>query len=185
MPVVPPDTRSHRPRTGRRAVGAVVALVAVGSALTGCAGVEQSGTPAQQVTTWMNGAGGNGIGNVEVDARNVDLALRDHNSAAAVREVCDLLSNDAQTAIGNLPAPDNPLTDELNTAYMDATDAGDDCYNGAGGNTRLLDRSAAERARLVTLLATAVARYESVTGRVPTTETTQPQGNSDPFSGGT
>ena len=185
MPASAPVGRSHGRRAGRLAVGSLVVLVATGTVLGGCAGQEQSGTPAQQVTTWMDGAGGSGIGNVEVDARNVDLALRDHNAAAAIREVCDLLSNDAQTAIGNLPAPDDTLTDELNSAYMDATAAGDDCYHGAGGNAGLLKRSAAERAHLVTLLATAAARFESVTGHVPTTETTAPQGNSDPFSGGT
>ena len=81
-----------------------------------------------------DGAGGSGIGTVEVDSKNVDLALSKHNKPAAIKEVCALLSNDAQTAIGNLPTPDQQLTDDLNTAYEDATAAGDDCFNGAGGN---------------------------------------------------
>jgi hypothetical protein len=131
------------------------------------------------------GGGGSGIGDVEVDSRNVDLALSRHNKPAAVREVCALLSNDAQTAIGNLPAPDDVLTNELNSAYMVATSAGDDCYNGADGNRSLLARSASERTRLASLLAVAVAHIESVTGQTPTTDTTTPQGNDDPFSGGT
>ncbi len=133
----------------------------------------------------MDSVGGSGVGNVEVASRNVDLALSQHNSAAAIREVCALLSNEAQTSIGNLPAPDNTLTDDLNTAYMDATAAGDDCYNGASGDAKLLERSAAERVKLAGLLATAVQYVQSVTGRTPTTDTTTPQGNSDPFSGGT
>ena len=139
-----------------------------GHASAGCAGQEQSGTPAQQVTTWMDGGRADpASATVEVDARNVDLALAEHNRPAAIREVCDLLSNDAQTAIGNLPTPDDQLTDDLNTAYMDATAAGDDCYNGADGNARLLGRSAAERARASPCWPPPSQHIESVTGHDP------------------
>jgi len=171
-------------RPGRAALTAVAAL-ALAAPFGGCAGQEQSGTPAQRVTTWMNGAGGSGIGNVEVDSRNVDRALATHNAPAAVREVCALLSDDAQTAIGNLPAPDDRLTNQLNTAYLDATAAGDDCYHGASGDATLLARSAAERAKVLGQLAAAVRYVASVTGRTPTTATTAPQPNGDPFGGGT
>ncbi len=164
-------------------VGAVATAVAL--TLGGCAGQEQSGSASQRVATWMQGGGGSGIGNVEVASRNVDLALAEHNSAAAVREVCALLSNEAQTAIGNLPAPDDQLTNQLNTAYLDATAAADDCYKGAGGNTTLLAKSATERAKLAGLLATAVDHVRSVTGHTPTTDTTAPQGGGDPFGGST
>jgi hypothetical protein len=162
-----------------------LAVLVTAAALGGCAGQEQSGTPAHRVTTWMDSVGGSGIGNVEVASRNVDLVLAGHNSAAAVREACALLSNEAQTAIGNLPAPDDQLTTQLNDAYVVATAAGGDCYNGAAGDPRLLVRSAAERTRVAGLLATAIDHVRSVTGRTPTTETTSPQGSSDPFGGGT
>jgi len=180
----PGHRTDRRVRFGRGAVVGVAALVASG-VLGGCAGQEQSGTPSQRVSTWMQGGGGSGIGNVEVATRNVDLALSQHNSAAAVREVCSLLSNEAQTSIGNLPAPDDQLTNQLNTAYMTATAAGDDCYHGASGDTRLLARSAAERTRALAQLVTAVGYVRSVTGHTPTTGTTAPQGGGDPFSGGT
>lgn len=164
----------------------VAAAVLVGpAALAGCAGQEQSGTPSQRVTTWMRSVGGSGIGNVEVAARNVDLALARHNAPAAVREVCALLSNETQTSIGNLPSPDDRLTDQLNSAYMVGTAAGDDCYNGAAGDAKLLARSAAERARMLKMLAVAVQQYESVTGHTPTTDTTVPPDDGDPFAGGT
>ncbi len=170
----------------RRALGVVLGCCALAGTLAGCAGEESSGTPAQQVTTYMSqGGGGSGIGNVEVDSRNVALALAQHNKPAAIREVCALLSNDAQTAIGNLPTPDDQLTDALNSAYMVATSAGDDCYNGANGDAKLLARSAAERAKLATMLAAAVAQVTQITGRTPTTDTTvPPSGNGDPFAGG-
>ena len=45
---------------------------------------------------------------VEVDSRNVDLALAHHDPTAAVSTVCALLTNDAATAIGNLPDPRPP-----------------------------------------------------------------------------
>ena len=163
-----------------------VAALAVAFLVGGCAGQEQSGTPAQRVSTWMvAGGGGSGIGNVEIDAENVDLALAKHNAPAAIKEVCALLSNDAQSAVGILPTPDQELTTALDTAYVDATAAGDDCYNGASGNARLLARSAAERTRLHSLLAVATQRVEAVTGHTPTTDTTvPPTGGGDPFAGG-
>jgi hypothetical protein len=159
-------------------------LVAV--ALGGCAGQEQSGPPARQLSTWLrDGGGGSGIGNVEIASRNVDLALAQHNKPAAIKEVCALLSNDAQSAIGNLPTPDEQLTSALNAAYVVATSAGDDCYNGAAGATRLLARSAAERVKLFSLLAAAIRRAAEVTGQTPTTDTSvPPTGGGDPFAGG-
>jgi len=181
--------RGRRRSDGRRwgLVLLSVALVVGAVALGGCAGQEQSGDPAQRVTTWVDqGGGGSSVGNLEVDTKNVDLALSQHNKPAAIREVCDLLSNDAQTGVGNLPTPDDQLTNDLNNAYVDATNAGDDCYNGAGSNAALMAKSATERVRLSALLKIAVQRMETVMGRTPTTDTTvPPTGGGDPFAGGT
>jgi hypothetical protein len=174
-----------RPRH-RGATALVLGSLALAAAVGGCAGQEQSGPPAQQVSTWLrDGGGGSGIGNVEVDSRNVDLALSQHNKPTAIKEVCALLSNDAQSAIGNLPTPDDQLTTALNAAYVDATAAGDDCYHGADGDARLLARSAVERVKLFTLLAAAIQRAADVTGHTPTTNTSvPPTGSGDPFAGG-
>ena len=174
-----------RPRF-RGATLLVPGALALAVALGGCAGQEQAGPPAKQLSTWLrDGGGGSGIGNVEIASRNVDLALAQHNKPAAIKEVCALLSNDSQSAIGNLPTPDGRLTTALNAAYVVGTSAGDDCYNGAGGNTRLLARSTAERVKLFTLLAAAVRRAAEVTGQTPTTDTTvPPTGGGDPFAGG-
>ena len=170
----------------RGAAVLVSGALALAVTLGGCAGQEQSGPPAERLSTWLrDGGGGSGIGNVEVASKNVDLALAQHNKPAAIKEVCALLSNDAQSAIGNLPTPDGQLTEALNAAYMVGTSAGGDCYNGASGDTRLLARSAAERGKLFTLLAAAVRRAAEVTGRTPTTDTTvPPTGGGDPFAGG-
>jgi hypothetical protein len=164
----------------------LAALLLAAVALAGCAGQEQSGTPAVRVSTWVSGAGGgSAIGSIEVDSRNIDLALAHHNSPAAIKEVCALLTNDAETAIGQLPTPDNQLTDDLNNAYTDGAAAGDDCYKGAGGTASLLKRSAEERKKLIPLITTALDRIVALTGHTPSTSTTQPADNSDPFGGDT
>jgi len=163
-----------------------MAVVIAGSlALVGCAGQEQSGTPSARVSTWVSGAaGGAAIGTLEADSANIDQALAHHDAPAAIKTVCALLTNDAETAIGNLPTPDGQLTNDLNDAYQKGAAAGDDCYGGASGNASLLKRSAEERAALLPLLTTALDRIASVTGRTPSTSTTQPDGScSDPFGG--
>ena len=134
---------------------------------------------------WVRaGGGGTSIGTVEVDSRNITHVIAAHNSAAAVKEACALLTNDAETAIGNLPTPDTKLTDELNTAYTEAAAAGDDCYDGAGSNAGLMAKSARARSRFQSLMDTAVSRIVTVTGATPPTSTTQPSGDSgDPFAG--
>ena len=112
------------------------------------------------------------------------LALPRHDPAGAVKTACALLTNDAETAIGNLPTPDTQLTDELNSAYEDAAAAGDACYQGASGQSSLLRRSAAERSKLGPLLAVAVDRIETLIGHTPSTSTTEPDGSCpDPFAG--
>jgi outer membrane murein-binding lipoprotein Lpp len=149
--------------------------------LAGCA--SQSASPSVRVSNWVSDvSGGAAIGTLKVDSANVDLALAHHEPPAAIRTVCALLTNDAETAIGNLPAPDDQLTTDLDNAYEKAAAAGDDCYAGAGGESRLLRRSATERSALLPLLTTAVDRIEAITGRTPSTSTTAPTGGcSDPF----
>ncbi len=142
--------------------------------LVGCAGPGAPAHPAKAVSSWMTGpGGGSAIGQVEADGRNVDLVLDRHDPSSAVRTACALLTNDALTAIGNLPTPDLTLTDDLNNAFTVASAAGKDCYNGASGDASLLRRSATERAKLVSLLAVAVDRVEAITGHAPSTSTTE------------
>lgn len=162
----------------------LVVTVAGAGMLGGCAGQEQSGPPAARVAAWVSGGGGGAsIGTLRVDAANVEQALARHDAPAAVKEVCALLTTDAEAANGNLPTPDTVLTDELDTAYEDAASAGNDCYAGAGGNAALLARSARERARLASELDTAVGRITLVTGQAPSTSTTRPADAGDPFAG--
>jgi hypothetical protein len=172
-------------RLSSAAVVALAGVTATGLALAGCAGQEQSGTPAHRVDVWVRaGGGGTSIGTVEVDNRNVGHVIATHNASTAVKEACALLTNDAETAIGNLPTPDGQITTDLNRAYEKGAAAGDDCYQGAAGESSLLRRSATERAALLPLLTVALARIRAVTGHSPSTSTTQPSGAcSDPLGG--
>ncbi len=175
--------RGGRTRATRaRHVAGFASVLLLAVILAACAGEEQSGPPSARVTTWVNGSGGGAaIGTLRADVANVDYVLSRHEGTASIRTACALLTNDAETAIGNLPTPDTSLTDELNAAYTDAAAAGDDCYSGASGTKSLLDRSARERAKLAPLLTNAVDRIVSITGRTPTTSTTAPASNLDPF----
>jgi hypothetical protein len=152
--------------------------------LAGCSTQGGAAATGNEVANWMtSSAGGAAIGQTAADSRNIGFTLSHHDPASAVRAACALLTNDALTAIGNLPTPDNALTDDLNNAYQDASAAGDDCYKGATGNKALLARSASERAKFVSLMAIAVDRYEVIAGHPPSTSTTQASDAcQDPFA---
>jgi hypothetical protein len=126
---------------------------------------------------------GTAIGQVEADDRNVDLALSKHDPPSQLKTVCALVTNDALTAIGNLPSPDTTLTDELNNAFEDAAAAGNACYQGASGNKRELAASARQRAKFLTLAQAVVEQYRALTGQTPSTTTTlAPPVSPDPFA---
>ncbi len=184
--VAPAAAGATRRRFGRwtRSTGSLVVAALVGvAALAGCAGPEESGPPSARVSAWLStAAGGAAIGAIEVDSRNIDLALAHHQPAASIKTVCALLTNDAETAIGNLPTPDTQLTNELNAAYEDGAAAGDHCYQGASGNQALMRRSAKERRQLVPLLSVALARMNALVGHTTSTSTTAPAPDDDPFS---
>jgi hypothetical protein len=166
-----------------RLLAAALAVALCSVLASGCT-LDETGSLSSQVKGWMKtAAAGAAIGQLEADSRNIDSVLARHDSAAGVRTACALLTNDAQTANGNLTTPDNQLTNDLNTAYEDAAAAGTDCYDGANGNSSLLARSARERNKLDPLLAVAVQRVEAITGQVPSTTTTAPtDSNDDPFA---
>jgi hypothetical protein len=182
-------TAPARAVSGRRMTAPVVlaTVMAIGSLLLAGCTLDPSGSPASQLSGWMTTSdGGAAIGQVEVDSANIDLALARHDPPSAIKTVCALLTTDAQTAIGNLPTPNATLTDDLNNAYEDAAAAGNDCYNGSGGASSLLSRSAKERAKIDPMLDSAVSLISAITGHVPSTSTTlAPSDSNDPFAPGT
>ena len=164
----------------------LVAVCGLVPALAGCAGQEQSGSPASRVSTWVDGSGAGGsIGAVGDDLRTVGTALDEHQSAGVLRTLCAVLGTDALAGNDSLVTPDQQLTDDLSSAYDAAYAAGEDCYRGAGGDARSEAGFTAQRARATAGLAAAMARIRTVTGQVPsTTTTTAPPGTTgDPFGG--
>lgn len=155
---------------------AVVAFVVMGSR-------GPTGTPAQQLRTWVaNVQLGQSIGTLTGDDRNVVRALAHHQDTNALHTVCAVLYEAAQTANDNLPSPDTTVTQTLARAYSLEYDAGQACYRGAGGNAALLAESATDRSRALVLLQRVLARVDRVTGRsVPTTTTTGPGGTTSTF----
>jgi len=100
------------------------ALVALG-ALAGC--TSYTGSKANQVRQWAS---------IALVSSNDKLIVQDIAAIRAslrARQFKDVTSNcsglvfDTGTAYGNLPTPDNTLTNELNVAYQDFVSAGSAC----------------------------------------------------------
>jgi hypothetical protein len=101
--------------------GAALAL----GATAGCTGY--SGSVSHQVTQWASQY--SVISNDSTVIADVS-AIRRSLKAGRLKDVtsnCAGLVDDAGTAYGNLPTPDNTLTNELNTAYQDFANAGGNC----------------------------------------------------------
>ncbi|MGH9091024.1 MAG: hypothetical protein ACRDZR_06550 [Acidimicrobiales bacterium] len=148
---------------------AIVAFVAYG-------GLGHGGTPRQQLAAWTGDTGlGQDLGALHHDSLNVERVLADHRGTGAVHTVCGVLSVTAQAAHDSLPSPDTRTTQLLARAYTLYYEAANDCYTAGATGTRLLRRSARERAAAAHDVSLALARIHEVAGvSVATTTTTQP-----------
>ncbi|MGO9962230.1 MAG: hypothetical protein ACLPUG_02235 [Acidimicrobiales bacterium] len=115
-------------RGPRRTLGGAAALVTVLLALgllAGCTGY--TGSKANQVRQWASTtsvSANDGLVTQDV------TAIRESMMAGRLKDVtsnCAGLVFDTGTAYGNLPTPDNTLTNELNVAYQDFANAGSSC----------------------------------------------------------
>jgi hypothetical protein len=116
-----------RVRSREAAVG-LVALFGLGAA-AGCTGY--SGTLGHQVSQWASQY--TVISNDLTVVADID-AIKRSLAAGRLKDVtsnCAGLVDDAGTAYGNLPTPDNTLTNELNIAYEDFASAGSSCATAA------------------------------------------------------
>jgi hypothetical protein len=115
------------PRTPRAAV--VLAALAALATAAGCTGY--SGTQSHQVSQWASQY--TVISNDQTVVADID-AIKHSWQAGRLKDVtsnCAGLVDDAGTAYGNLPTPDNTLTNELATAYQDFANAGSSCATAA------------------------------------------------------
>jgi hypothetical protein len=111
----------------------IAALSGIGT-VAGC--TSNAGTMATQVSDWASGA--TVISNDQLVVQDI-AALQRSVKEGLIRYVttnCAGLVTDAGTAYGNLPAPDNTLTDELNVAYEDFANAGSRCATAQNVHSR-------------------------------------------------
>jgi hypothetical protein len=138
-----------------------VALAGLGFVLSACGGTGSGKTLDAQVTNWASTAGFSAsVSHLQADLRQIDAGA---GRPATIATYCTVLVTDALIANGNLPTPDQSLTNLLSTAYSEAGDAGHDCAKGAGSGSRLLSRSTAERVKTRMDLIRALARFDAVT----------------------
>jgi hypothetical protein len=159
------------------AAGLVVVVVGVlGFVAYGALG--PTGTPRAQLVAWDRASQlGQVVGTLDGDAARVTTLLGEHKDVGTIHTVCAVLTNDAQSANGNLPTPNARLTGVLSQAFTLEYEAGVNCYAGGTSGTALLTKSAAERRAAHADLVRALGIVAQVTGRTPTTTTTtQPGG---------
>jgi hypothetical protein len=138
-----------------------VTLAGLGFVLSACGGSGSGKTLAAQVNSWASTAGFSAsVSHIQSDLRQIDAGAA---RPAAIATYCTVLVTDALSANGNLPTPDQSLTNLLSTAYSEAGDAGHDCSAGAGSGSKLLARSATERVKARMDLIRALARFDAAT----------------------
>jgi hypothetical protein len=109
---------------------AAAALTTALLALTASSCASAAGSPASRVGQWASSSGIEGLDQTIVsDMSDLQKARAEHKTLY-VTTLCSVLYDDVEQAYVELPSPDQPLTDELNNAYLDignganAVDAG-------------------------------------------------------------
>ncbi len=83
----------------RRILSAVLVLL-LGVGAASCAGGDQEGSPAHQVSAWVENSGfGEDIGTLVAD----NARIAEETSAGAMHAACETMDNDAGTALDELP----------------------------------------------------------------------------------
>jgi len=144
-----------RPPGALRAV--IVALALGGASSTaGCTGY--SGPVANQVGQWASQY--SVVSNDRTVVSDID-AIKLSLQAGRLKDLtsnCAGLVDDAGTAYGNLPTPDNTLTNELSTAYQDFANAGSSCATARSIDSGTITRALGTISRGLVALARADRR---------------------------
>ncbi len=145
-----------------RAAGAF-ALVA-SALLTGCAGADQSGTPAEQMTTWVKGTSfGLTVRTMQQDAARAATVVSS-GTPAEVRTACGVYLVDVEQANSVLPTPDTQASALLAQAYGSLGAAAHSCYAVPSSATARAT-FAHQQASGLASLSEGTARVEAVLGR--------------------
>lgn len=177
----------RRPGSPRRLLARLAVFGVLASSAVGLAACSNGSASASvRVSQWVSSEGfGSSVGTLLGDGGRVIRSVELKQSAGALRADCGVLEDDASTAAGNLPTPDQTLTDTLQRAYRTELAAAAACYGASPNDRQRLDQTLKDVTSADALLEQAVQQVSGVTGRVPsTTTTTTPGGadNGDPFS---
>ena len=145
-----------------RGVTAAAAATLLALAASGCSSY-QGGTLSSQLVSWNSATSfWSQVVTVEQDAIRVG-AVEGTGDPAAVRTDCIVLSNDTRGAYQLLPTPDSTLSTGLDQALQLEQSAAGDCYEAAAGDTSLLARADAERARAKIALGATCSLFDRLT----------------------
>jgi hypothetical protein len=153
----------------RRLLSAGLILL-LGVAAASCAGADQEGSPAHQVSVWVNNTGfGQDIGALVAD----NARIPKEKTTVAMHAACGTMELDADNANQELPIKAAPqVTVWLSTAYGLEGTAATECYDAGVTNQALLAKAEAATAKADRLYSRALIAIDSIDGRVPTTTTT-------------
>jgi hypothetical protein len=154
----------------RRRILAAGLILMLGVAAASCAGEDQEGSPAHQVSVWVKSTGfGEDIGTLVAD----NARIANEKTTGAMHAACGTMEVDADTANQELPIKAAPqVTIWLSNAYGLEGTAATECYDAGVTDKALLAKAEAATAKADRLYSRALIAIDSIDGRVPTTTTT-------------
>jgi len=152
-------------------VPSLVLVTGCALTLTSCAGADQGGSTAENMSVWTKGTSlGEDIGTLIADNARVPKDVP--NGTGAVHAACATTLNDAEMANGSLPSPDPDVTDLLTKAYgLEGTSA-NQCFSAGATNKKLLTESARNAIKAEALFQQVLQRIRQIDGRTVSTTTT-------------
>lgn len=162
-------------RRGARSVVALVLLAVAGLGLSACSGGHSGATA--QVEQWVSSNSfGSSVGTLLADGGRVIEAVESNQAEGVLRTDCGVLEDDASSAAGDLPTPDQHLTNDLGQAFKADLAAAGECYSSHAVSPQQLERAVRSVTRADALLEQAVQQVSNDTGKVPSTTATTPSG---------
>jgi hypothetical protein len=157
-----------------RRILTVALLVLLAIAAASCAGEDQRGSPAHQVSEWVaNTSFGQDIGTLVGD----NALIYKEKSTGGMHAACGSMEIDADTANGELPIHGAPqVTDWLSTAYGLEGAAATECYDAGVTNKTLLAKAERDLTKAQRLFTRSLIAIQSIDGRLPSTTTTTENG---------
>jgi hypothetical protein len=157
-----------------RRILCVALLVLLGVGAASCAGEDQTGSPAHQVSEWVDNTGfGQDIGTLVGD----NALIREEKTTGAMHAACGAMEVDADTANSQLPIHGAPqVTDWLSTAYGLEGTAATECYDAGVTDKELLAKAEHNLTKAQVLFTRSLIAIQSIDGRLPSTTTTTENG---------